>query len=60
MPTPEQTRARAELRDWYTQGLRPKLALAARSKAVHPARVLALDRQIRALLELSDRDREVA
>jgi hypothetical protein len=61
MPKKEQ-RAQGldELRAWYLAGLRPKLARAAQTGAVESAAVLALDRQMRDLLDVADGERRAA
>jgi hypothetical protein len=43
---------RAELREWYLESLRPKLAAAAAAGTVRPRAAAELDRQLRDLLEL--------
>ena len=45
---------RVELQAWYLRGLAPKLAAAARSGKATPAAVAALDRQLRAFLDIPD------
>jgi hypothetical protein len=52
--------ARAELRSWYVDGLRPKLARAARSGAVDPGAAAALDAEVRKLLDLRSAQEDVA
>lgn len=58
--TNETTRARAELQAWYRRGLLPKLARAAATGAVNPQAVAALDADLRALLDLSQEQKEAA
>lgn len=62
MTTPNKgTRAaRAELQAWYLHGLLPKLARAARTGAVDAGAVVALDADVRALLEISQERKEAA
>jgi hypothetical protein len=52
--------ARAELRSWYLQGLRPKLARAVASGAVDPHAAAALDLEVRRILSLSQPRDEAA
>jgi hypothetical protein len=44
---------RAELQSWYLHGLQPKLAQAARTGAVDPWAVAALDAELQRFLDLS-------
>jgi len=63
MPTTReslQRNARAELQAWYLTSLRPKLARAATSDAVPSAAAEALDRQLRAFLDLPETASESA
>jgi hypothetical protein len=52
--------ARAELQAWYTRGLLPKLAQAAKSGTVDRGAVEALDDEVRSLLDLSHPREEAA
>jgi hypothetical protein len=52
--------ARAGLQAWYLRGLLPKLARAARAGLVDPQAVVALDADVRALLDLSQERKEAA
>ena len=45
--------ARAQLQTWYLTDLRPKLASAARRGAVTPLKAVAIDRDLRQLLDIS-------
>ncbi len=45
--------ARAELQVWYLEDLLPKLGRAARTGSVDPRAVVALDADVRALLDLA-------
>jgi hypothetical protein len=52
--------ARAELQAWYLQGLLPKLARASRKGTVDARALVALDADVRKLLDLSHAREEVA
>lgn len=56
----EQANGLDELRAWYLGGLRPKLARAVQAGSVAAGAVLALDRQLRDLLDVPDDDRRAA
>jgi hypothetical protein len=49
----QSTNARAELQSWYLNGLQPKLARAASTRAVDPRAVAAFDAEVRRFLDLS-------
>jgi hypothetical protein len=52
MPNENTNDARAELLSWYLDGLQPKLARAASTGSVDPRAVVALDAEVRRILDI--------